>query len=195
MATDKEDLDKATRYVEARLVGTDGREAARMAGYSDKTKLKQIERPGGPVDSLMSKALEERGITEEFIAKEYAEGIALAKSPRASNADCNAHAKYLQQLGYLKGYGKNGPQVAVQINNNAGSDTPHDDGRIEDTLREVGELLRVVRQELCQRDATGVHREDNSLAGGDIVCPEAEAHPGVVQASGDTRQTPGGGQP
>ncbi len=176
------------KYVDASLAGVEPREAARIAGYSDKTSLDQIIRPGGPVETAMCKALKERGIDEEFIAKEYAEGIKLSKSSDAAQADCNAHAKYLLQLGYLKGYGKSGPQVAVQINNNTntGSDSAIADERIGETLQEVRELLAVVRAELSQREPTAVSGEDNSVAGGDIICPEVEAHPGVVPPSSDT---------
>lgn len=185
MATNAENDNRVKVYVKASLAGAEPREAARVAGYSDESKITDIQRAGGPVDTAMQKALAARGIDEEFIAKEYAEGIVLSKSPEANQADCNAHAKYLLQLGYLKGYGKHGPSVAVQINNttNAGGDPALADERIGDTLQEVRELLGMVREELGKRESAPIPGEDHPVAGGDIVCPEVEAHPGVVPPS------------
>ena len=180
MDTKEKNDKKAKKYVEARLRGLKKVEARKVSGYSETTPIVQIEKPGGPVANLMQRALDIIGIDEEFIAKEYQEGLALSKSPAASEADCNAHAKYLLQLGYLRGYGRNGPSVAVQINNNPGSNTPNDVGRVENTLREVGELLRVVREELSEREPRDVSTEDNPVAGGSIVHVETSAHPGVV---------------
>lgn len=182
MATDKENQELAAKYVEARVSGQEPRTAARVAGYSDKTHISQIERPGGPVDTLMSKALTEKGITEDFIASEYLRGIELSLKPGADSVDCQAHAKYLLQLGYLRGWGnKSAPQVAVQINNGspAQSAEPHDLGRIEDALRETRELLAMVREELGAREAPPLPRESDPVAGGDQLHSEAGSHPGL----------------
>ena len=180
-----DDEKRAATYVDLRTSGVGPKEAQLQAGYSASTPRVQIERPGGPVDNLMVKALEEKGITEEFLANEYAKGLELSLSPAAEGADCQAHAKYLLQLGYLKGYGRTGPSVAVQINNNPQAAQEHDLGRIEDTLREVGSVLAMVREELSKRDSDGVHEQGDQLAGGDQLHADSAAHPGVGEAGGD----------
>lgn len=173
----------AEKYAAARVNGAEPRAAARSAGYSDLTEIAQIERRGGPVDNLMRRSLAARGIDEDFIAKEYEKGLDLSLKPGAGDLDCQAHAKYLLQMGYLLGYGKQGPSVAVQINNGgAGATIPHEPGRVEDALREVRDLLGLVRAELGARDAGELHREGDPMAGGGEVPGGAESRQGVVQS-------------
>src|SRR5688572_6001957 len=116
MGATPEDVKRHEVYVAARVNGAEPRAAARKAGYSDGTDIRQIERPGGPVAGLLQKALAEKGLDEVFLAGEYEKGIKRSLEPGASeDVDCQAHAKYLLQLGYLLGHGKNsGPAVAVQ---------------------------------------------------------------------------------
>lgn len=189
------------KYVEARLVHRmDERSAARAAGYSDLTRISEIEPPGGPVANAIQKALNAQGLTDEFLAEEYAKGI--KESVRGLEPDFNAHSKYLLQLGYLRGHGKNqNPQVAVQINNSNGT-APGQGGpqgydlrRVEETLGEVRSILGLVREELGGREPSPVHAEDNPLAGRDQLHRGPGSHPGVGEAGGPSRQTPGGGQP
>lgn len=183
MGASANDRKAAAKYVDLTFKGAKPRDAARAVGYSDGVTISNIERPGGPValaQSAMVTALKNRGITEEWVANEYEKGIALSQSPGAANADCNAHGKYLLQLGYLLGYGRNGPAVAVQINNSpAQGDKGYGDERVEDTLREVRDLLTVVREELGSRNSAPVSGEGDSVAGGDPVPPAPEAHPGM----------------
>lgn len=174
------DQRRAAQYAKSIVAGLPPREAARIAGYSDCTNLKQIERPGGPVSRIIE-ALEAKGLNDDYLAAEYAEGIELSKSPAAKDADCNAHAKYLLQLGYLRGHGRHAG-VAVQINNNTRSDPKNDDGSIGATLSEIGELLQMVKAELRQREPSELHGGCDPVAGGDPIPAEVEPHPGMGEA-------------
>ena len=114
----KDDVEKMQQaYVGEIVKGATKEKAKEVAGYSQKTHPYQIETP--KVVSKIVEELKRQGITEERLAQEYREGIEASKKPGAREADHNAHAKYLLQLGYLLGYGKkDAPSVAVQINNN-----------------------------------------------------------------------------
>lgn len=156
----KDECEKmADKYVEARLAGKPRIEARTIAGYSEKTHIRQIERKDGPVANKMSEALEKRGITEEMLAQEYAEGLAQSKQPGAKNADYASHAKYLFQLGTLLGYGrKEVPAVAVQINNGA-SEAP-DSRRLEELAGRLEGLLGALEEEIGSRGAEELHEGD-----------------------------------
>jgi len=179
--------ERAKKYTESRLNGTEPRISARIAGYSDKTHIQQIERVGGPVHNLMVTALAEKGITEEFLANEYADGIRKSKQLGAREGDFGAHSRYLLQLGYLLGYGKSGPQVAVQINNNSGDHQTDESGGIGETLREVKELLAVVKQEI-------VSREPDRIPSGSPETRNAEAHQRVVDIVEPKKEALGGSE-
>ena len=185
----------AGNYVDARIEGKAPREAAREAGYSDNTPIHQIERAGGPVHNLMAKALAERGIDEKFLAAEYLKGIEESKQRGAKEADYGAHAKYLLQIGYLLGYGKQGPSVAVQINNNDGPARKDDIERLKERMRRAEELLALFEGESGKRQSAGVLEGDPDAAGGDQVLANPEACPGVDPLGPDTPEALGGGQP
>lgn len=186
-------------YVAQVVDGTDRREAARIAGYSDKTPLYQIERPGGPVDSSIKKALAERGINDSFLSTEYSEGIDMAKKDGAKNKDLNAHAQYLKQLAYLLGHGKNTPSVAVQINNNhAGPVQPLADltpDGAREALQRVLAVIEVLGQEIGRRKSAGVSEQDIDATRGSEILAEPETCEGVVQSGGESQEIVSGGQP
>lgn len=167
--------DMAKTYAEAVVVnGLKPREAARVAGYSENTKIAEIERKGGPAELKIRAALEAHGIDETSLAKEYAEGLRRSKEDGAKDRDHNAHAKYLLQLGYLLGHGRSAPSVAVQINQGAAvSDDP--DG-LKGLLGLIAERLEAVETEICRRDVPGVHDRDAGPS-------DAAAHDGVVEAA------------
>lgn len=175
------------KYVEARIAGKTKTEAKEVAGYAPTTKTSVIERPDGPVVKKLMLALEAAGITEEKIASEYAKGLEQSVQAGARDADFGSHAKYLLQLGYLLGYGKqSGPSVAVQINNGTGSaDEP--DG-LKATLGRIEECLEVVAAEIVRRDVPGVHD-------GDARATDAAAHDGVDQPAQELAQPRGAGHP
>ena len=150
----------AETYVEAVGRGEAPREAAREAGYSDKTKIIDIERPGGPVDQRVMQiraALKDKGIDDDWLAGQYANGVAKAIS--GEEFEGMAHAKYLLQIGYLLGHGaKFGTTVAVQVNNGVPASSQGDDPeRARELIGEVSELIAVLKAEIGERKPGGVH--------------------------------------
>lgn len=184
--------DMAEVYVEKRLEGQEAREAARAAGYSENTKIAEIERPHGPVATLMAQALSRCGIDADWLAGEYRKGIEQAQIDGAREKDLNAHAQYLKQLGYLLGYGKPGPTVAVQINNQAAPEHL-EPGRVEEALREVSVLLDELKAAIGERESTVVHERDTAANGGNPLLVEAGTRDGVEPLGPDARPAPGGG--
>jgi len=164
------------RYLAARFEGREPRDAARIAGYSENTKINEIERVGGPVDRKLQAALQKARMDEEWLVGEYEKGIekVMGADP---NFDGQAHAKYLLQLSYLMGHGKrNTPAVAVQINNQPGGKAGCVDGddpeRLADLISETRNLLEDVRAVLRQNGPGDVHEGDSALN-------DAGTHPGV----------------
>ena len=152
-------------YVEKRLEGVEPRDAARIAGYSDRTHLHQIERPGGPVDLKLREAMEARGLDEDFLAGEYVEGIKASKLRDAREKDLNAHAQYLKQMGFLMGHGnRREPTVAVQINNSTGGGPQIEDPRrIGDLIQQVTVLLEGIKNELGGREPAALREGDTPV--------------------------------
>lgn len=148
MAQGKSDEVKQTQetYVEKRMEGVPAREAARTAGYSDATKIAQIERVGGPVHEKLQQALADKGMDDKWLVGEYADGIEACKQRDARDKDLNAHAQYLKQIGWLKGYGKQNPLVAVQVNNQQGIPQTDDPARIGELIEQVTVLLESVKE-------------------------------------------------
>lgn len=172
-------------YVAARLDGVEGKEAARLAGYAESSQPAMIERRGGAVHNKMIAALSRLNINEDTLAQEYVDGV--KKSKRDRNGDYQAHAKYLLQLGYLLGYGKQGPSVAVQINN-SGAAQPDDIDGVKRLIPEIESLLQMVKTELGRRKPDGVLE-------GSVETGSAEACEGVVRPPQSPQQITGGGQP
>ena len=169
------------KYAAARVEGKSQEQAKAIAGYSPKTGTSQIERLGSPVHSKIVRALEAKGIDDDFLAAEYERGIRLAGQDGAKEKDLNAHAQYLRQLGFLMGYAKQPPAVAVQINNA----TPTAEGVDAESTTE---LLRLLREEIELRRSGPVHEEHPEPA-------NAEAHPGVVITVTEIPKPDGRGQP
>lgn len=159
-----------TKYVEAKLAGKNGEEAKIIAGYSAGTIPANIERIGGPVHSLLVKALNEKGIDESFLSDEYVKGISSATKAGAKDKDLNAHAQYLKQLGFLLGYGKTGPSIAVQVNTGAGSGD--DPLPTRELIEQVSDLVEVLKETVGRDRSSGVHAGDPGDA-------DPDAHPGV----------------
>lgn len=172
-------------YVEEVLKGTDRREAARIAGYSDNTGLRTIERVGGPVHSLLMRRLEDKGINEEFLAREYFNGIAQSQETGAKNKDLNAHAQYLKQLAFLMGYGKQNPAVAVQINNST-APPGLDPTRAGELIRETTALLEAVKEAISDIQSGRVHA-------GSPGTEDSQAHLGMADPPATPPELGGGG--
>lgn len=148
-------------YVEKRLAGVAAGEAKLLAGYSTTTHVSQIERAGGPVAEKLRLAMEKYGLDEDFLSKEYSEGIIASKGRDAREKDLNAHAQYLKQMGFLMGHGKrNEPTVAVQINNQSGSAPLEDPRRIGDLIEQVTVLLKGIETELSRREPAALREGD-----------------------------------
>lgn len=154
------------KYVDARLEGHSKIESTELAGYAAGTKPSQVDHPGSPAALKLEKALAERGLNEEFLAKEYAEGIQAAKQPGAREKDLNAYSQLLKQLGFLMGHGKREtPQVAVQINN--GVSRPEDDApATRDLIAEVAALVTVLASQVGKDQQLGVHDGNPGPASG-----------------------------
>lgn len=187
---------KQELYAQARLSGSRPKEARDLSGYSETTKIKQIERPGGAVAVKMYTAIEKKlkesgyeGTPEEYLAEKTLVGVDSAKLGKAF--DGAGHARHLLQLSWLIGQGQNKtPGVAVQINNGGavgnspGKDEP---GRVEDALRQVEGLLGRVAQKLGLEERSDILPGDN----GDV---DPGSHPGVAGLVVDGEETPGGGE-
>jgi len=172
------------KYISLRMSGNSREKACELAGFNPNSRS-DVERN---VKKEILSELDCIGLDEAGLAMEYA--WAMDKVRQADpNFDGQAYAKLLLQVGYLRGHGaKESPTVAVQINNNSGPSQVSDP-------RAVGELARLVAEELSRRDAAGVSGERPDVAGGSEILAEAETHSGVVPPGGDGIETPGGGQP
>lgn len=186
--------DMAQVYVAKRLEGMGGREAMRVAGYSEHSKLTDIHRPGGPVDRELTRVFADKGITPDFLAGEYKTGIAQAQRAGAKEKDLGAHAQYLKQIGYLLGYGRPvpAPTVAVQINNQAPTDY-NEPGRAEEALREISILLDELKTAISERESSVLPGGSPAADGGDSLLAETAARDGVVPSGPDSQPAPGGG--
>lgn len=163
-------------YVKARIDGKTKSEAKEIAGYSQGTHARYIERPGSPIANKMQKALEARGIDEEYLAKNYEEGIAEARSAQGRVGDYNAYFKGLLQLSYLLGYGrKENPTVAIQLNDNRSISI--DQGTIEGSLDRLQALTGILEGRTSEDQAGGIHEADSGAK-------DWSASPGVAEASG-----------
>ena len=181
-----EDEKRQDAYVEARLEGIPKPEAGALAGYHP-ASISRLETPGTPTYSKIQKALEDKGINEDFLASEYLKGMAEAASPQGRVGDYTAHSKYLLQLSYLMGYGRKDPAVAVQINNTGNPvNQEHDPERTRIALEEATAILRVLQAEIESRKSAGVPPGSPETA-------DVPAHPGVVPPSDGARQAAGGG--
>lgn len=190
--TDAQVDSMATKYVQARVVGTSPREAARTAGYSDKTKIPDLERPGGPVDRKfeeMRLSLKAKGIDDDWLAEQYDKGV--KKAMAGDEFEAMAHAKYLLQIGYLLGHGSrnNGTTVAVQVNNSPQFGAPGDDpARARELVGEVTELIAILKAELGERKPAGVH--DGDIGAADTAL---SSHPGVDSLESNGGEPASGG--
>lgn len=170
-----EEVDKMQDlYVAARLDGNSQKDSREIAGYG-KTNNNNLEAPGHPVREKIDAALKAKGIDVDFLAKEYSEGIQMARVDGARDKDLNSHAQYLKQLGFLMGFAKQQPSVAVQINN-----TNPQPSSSEIDPAAVARLVDLVREEITMRDSGGVHESHSGDA-------DSQTHPGMDRPSEETR--------
>ena len=184
----------AEKYVEARIEGHNKKKSKEIAGYAEGTKTTDIERPGGPVARKMLDALKKKGIDENYLAKEYVEGIDLAKQPDAKGRDGNAHAKYLFQVAHLLGYGKKeNPQVAIQVNNGKQSEELDEDSirrsiaKTEELAEGFARLTKMVEKAIGDRNASGVSEGDSGTG-------NPPSHSRVVEPIIEAEEAGGGGE-
>lgn len=176
-------------YVEARVSGLSPTEAKSIAGYSESTNKTQIERIGGPVHTLMVKALSVAGITEDWVANKYHEAVTKGlEGANNEERDLNSVMQGLKQIGFLMGYAKNNPTVAVQINNGTqGSGVDESAATREDI-----EYLKGLIEDLAEQ----VGRDQSSgLLPRNIGATDPGTHQGVGEPASDQTETGGGGQP
>ena len=179
---------KQEKYVEARVAGATQDKAAEIAGYSRTTDRSQIERIGGPVHTLMVKALAEKGITEGWIAEKYRDGIEAAQQVGAKEKDLNAMSQMLKQIGYLMGYAKNGPAVAVQINNNPQNGAADDAAPTREDIEYLKGLIENLAEQVSADRASGLLPNDTGT-------PDPEAHIRMGESIEIKGPPCGGGQP
>src|SRR3990167_6128 len=182
--TAKECQKMQNAFIQAKIEGKNHADAAREAGYAPSVVSSANELASSLQDKIRA-SLKARGIDEDKLAEEYAEGIVRSKLPGAKEADHNAHAKYLLQIGYLLGHGKQSPQVAVQINNG------NDKGEVAlNVIGRIELLAGLIAEEISAKQSSGLSKSsDNS------VDTEVQAHPGVVRLGGDGEEVVGRGQP
>lgn len=173
-------------FVEARINGKTQDEAKTLAGYSPNSDGSVI---AAHTKSLMVKALEEKGITEEYVAKKYREGIDASLNRGAKEKDINGMAQLLKQLGWLMGYGKTNPSVAVQINNtqnNIGASPQDEPVATAELIGQVSELVETLKAGIGERQSSGIYE-------GDIVPEDPAPHDGVVEPPFEQPPVGGGG--
>lgn len=173
--------ERTKKYAEARVDGKNGEESKRIAGYSETTHPHQIEKPGSLASNKIREVLEKRGINEEWLAKEYEDGIELSKRDGAKDKSLMAHVQYLRSIGYLLGHHKQSPSVAVQINNHPAETKPVDLGTVK-------ELFRLVEEELGRR-------EPGAVLSGSAGASDPKPFDGVDSPVIDAQDIGGGGEP
>lgn len=184
--TNEEIAVAAEKYVEAKISGSNGAEARKISGYAPSTSVHHIEKPGGPVDTLMAQRLKEKGINEAFLADKYLEGLSIAYSPGAKDKDVNGAAQLLRQLAHLLGYGrKETPSVAVQINNGASS-PGNEPTATRELIAEIAGLAEILKSQVGKDQQLGVHE-------GDIGTSDADAYTGMAEHPGETPDAGGRG--
>ena len=176
------------KYVEARVLqGKTQEQAKAFAGYSVGTSPANIEK-NPRVRSLMDDALERKGITEDYIAEQYKNGLEASLRDGAKEKDLNATAQLLRGLTFLKGYGKKEvPSVAVQINNGTMGGV-NDSSPTAEQLDEVKAAIELLAA------AVG-HDQSRGFLKGDIGIGDSPACPGVDSPSTSEAEDGGGGQP
>ena len=179
--TSAEEDAQQNKYAAARLEGKSTEQAKAISGYSPNTSSSNIERIGGPVHTKIVQALEAKGITDDFLATQYQQGIEASQRIGAREKDLHSHAQYLSQIGFLMGYAKNTPSVAVQINNT----TSANQGDDADT---IAELLRLVGEEIELRQSGEVHEANSGIE-------DSASHTGMVITVAEIPESDGRGQP
>lgn len=144
------------------------KDAAVEAGYSPKTHVTDLIKPGSVIHEKAIVALEKKGITWDKIAEEYDELMTLAKSADAKDMDLKALATGLKQLGWLMQGGREKmPQVAVQINNgiqsSADGTDPNDPGAIRKLLGEVEASCARIEEAIERGGYNPVHAGDAGI--------------------------------
>lgn len=181
------------KLVDGVLSGAKPYDAAIAAGYAPSTVAS-----GSGISDLRERirwALEQRGITHEKLAKEYEEGLELAKSEGARDIDLHSHAQYLKQLGWLLGATNKQtavPAVAVQVNNSVpngrssvsvngqpvgGDAALHEPGGLEAATRAALEQLQHLREDFRRVEEEIVRREPVDLHVGDARTQDPSPHP------------------
>lgn len=168
-----------TKFVHGVLSGEKPADAALSAGYSPGTHPHEIV-------NRIRQALESEGLTPERLAKEYVEGIGLAKANGARDKDLNALSQMLKQLGWLLGANRkelSGPAVAVQINNGPVAAQPgasdielHEPGGLEAATREALAEWRTLRGDLERVDEEISRRESGDILDADTGVEDPGAH-------------------
>lgn len=185
--TTPEDEKRQDAYVANVMAGMPKTQAAIKAGYSaENPNIHQIERPGGPVESKLLKALDAAGLDENKMAQMFNQVFTEAPTEKGRSGDYGAVVKALYTLATLRGYGKReSPAVAVQINN-AAPNGPLE-GIDQGTARK---LIDLVEAELRQRESAGVHEGNSHPSPQD-----SQAHSGMDSAPTDAQEIDSGGQP
>ena len=173
------------KYVENRVNGIPPSKAAQMAGYSPKTPPRTISH-NPRVEELLKKALQEKGLDENYLIGEYSKGIESATQFGAKEKDLNAHAQYLKNLSYLMGYGKRDPTVAVQINNNEAARSSDGPVPTLELIAEVSALVEILKSEVGRPPSPAIYESHTGIAA-------PQAHPGVDSPIAEEREIGGGG--
>ncbi len=153
---------KMQKYVAARLEGKPLQQCKITAGYNPAIESGRIERPGGAVWMAIRKALDAKGLSDDWLADELKAGVERSKegitrfNPKTGeeikDPDLAAHERYLGRICKLKGYEREpntGTQVAVQINNQFAGVEKLAEGEAEI-------LINALRAEIMSRESADV---------------------------------------
>lgn len=172
-------------YIQARTSGMSENKARDIAGYTKNTNPNQIER-SAYVQKEIKSILDEKGLTDDYLAEQYKISIAECSQKDAKSKDMNAKSQLLKQLGYLRGHGKSHPAVAVQINNSTGKTPIDGPGEVGELVAEVRDLVGAIREEIQNRKSDGVHLRS-------IEDGRSQAYQDMAQSIEEPRHAGGGG--
>ena len=164
-------------------------QAAVDSGYSKNTKVAHILAAGSPVHTKAMIALEKRGITWDKVAEEYFELLELSKQDGAKEKDLKSLVQGLKQLGWLLQGGKPVPQVAVQINNNNGTQSrsdpeSNDPGAIRKLLGEVEASIKRLEKAVGGGGPGELHAGDAGIIDAE-ACPDVAGTDREAQEDSD----------
>jgi len=184
--------DQQRTYAAMRVQGKPIGQCKAIAGYSPNRATAAIEKPGGAVWCAIRSAMDNKGMTDDWLADKLKEGVdksdtAITRfNPKTGETiqdpDLAAKERFLGRICKIKGYEREQPgtNVAIQINNEyKGEVEKLGDGEAEG-------IINALRAEIGARESADVLEAD-------IINEDPAAHPGMGEPDADIQEASGGG--